>query len=52
MGNWAAVMGNIKYGNIGIIPCFAVHSARSGSLYRVPVALQPEKYYSDAKSTI
>ena len=29
MGNGAAVMGNIKYGNIGIIPCFAVHSARA-----------------------
>jgi len=44
-------MSNIKYGNIGIIPCFAVHSARSGSLYRVPVALQSENYYADAKST-
>jgi hypothetical protein len=29
-------MGNIKYGNIGIIPCFAVHSARSGSLEERP----------------
>jgi hypothetical protein len=45
-------MGNIKYGNIGIIFCFAVHSDRSGSLARVPLALHSENYYSDAKSTI
>jgi hypothetical protein len=52
MGNGAAVMGNIKYGNIGILPCFAVHSAGSGSLARVLLALHSENYYSDAKSTI
>ena len=45
-------MGNIKYGNIGILPSFAVHSARFGSLYRVPPAPHSENYYSDAKSTI